>query len=134
MQPIKKGTFIIEYVGDILTPDMGDNRNSRYVFTVSKKKDIDGAPRWNTARYINHSCRPNAEADDMKERIFIIATRNIMLGEEITYDYGKEYFNEYIKPKGCRCVKCKEKEALGGKKVVAKKSIEKKPAAKKGKK
>ena len=110
LQPIKKGDFIIEYVGKIMTTDMGDEQWSRYMFNVDKKTDIDGSPRWNTARYINHSCRPNAEADIISKRVFIQAKRNIMLGEEITYDYGKEYWNEYIKPKGCRCVKCLEQK------------------------
>ncbi|OGZ19831.1 MAG: hypothetical protein A2494_02805 [Candidatus Lloydbacteria bacterium RIFOXYC12_FULL_46_25] len=114
MEPIKKGKFIIEYVGDIYTAEEGDNLNNLYIFNVSKKKDIDGSPRWNTARYINHSCRPNAEAEIKKDRVFINAKRNIMLGEELTYDYGKEYWNEYIKPYGCRCAKCVEKRAQSG--------------------
>lgn len=135
MEPIKKGAFIIEYVGEVLTSDQGDNRNSRYIFTVNDKKDIDGSPRWNTARYINHACLPNAEADDIDDRIFIFAKRNIMLGEEITYDYGKEYFDEYIKPKGCRCAKCKAKKAgaKGATKQVVKKAGAKKIPAKKSK-
>lgn len=105
-EPIKKGRLIIEYVGNILTGEEGNNLDSRYTFNVSETKDIDGRPRWNTARYINHSCRPNAEAENIDDRIFIRAKKNIMLGEEITYDYGKEFFNEYIKPKGCKCEKC----------------------------
>jgi hypothetical protein len=105
MEPIKRGTTIIEYVGRILTPAEGDNTNNLYIFNVSKKKDIDGSPRWNTARYINHSCRPNAEAELDGDRVFIKAKRNIMLGDEITYDYGPEYFDEYITGRKCRCVK-----------------------------
>lgn len=106
MEPIKKGTYVIEYVGEIITPEEGDRRNSRYIFGVNERIDIDGTPRWNIARYINHSCRPNCDAEEIKDRVFIVARRNIMLGEEITYNYGKEYFDEWIKPKGCRCVKC----------------------------
>lgn len=109
MEPIKKGNLVIEYIGNICTPEEGSEINNLYIFNVSTKKDIDGSPRWNTARYINHSCRPNAEAEIKKERVFISAKRNIMLGEEITYDYGKEYWNEYIKPYGCNCPKCAEK-------------------------
>lgn len=109
MQPIKKGTYVIEYVGEIITPEEGDKRqdNSRYIFGVNERLDIDGSPRWNTARYINHSCISNCDAEEIDDRVFIIARKNIMLGEEITYDYGKDYFNDWIKPKGCRCVKCK---------------------------
>ncbi len=105
MEPIPKGKKIIEYVGRVLTNEPDDATNGLYIFNINKHLDVDGAPRWNTARYINHSCRPNAESDTIKDHIWIKARRNIMLGEELTYDYGKEYYDEYIKPKGCRCEK-----------------------------
>ena len=105
MEPIPKGKKIIEYVGKVLIDESEDMRNGLYIFNINKKLDVDGAPRWNTARYINHSCRPNAESDVIKGHIWIESKKNIMLGEEITYDYGKEYFDEYIKPRGCRCLK-----------------------------
>ena len=106
MEPIPKGKKIIEYVGRALIDEPEDAVYNLYIFNINKKLDIDGSPRWNTARYVNHSCRPNAESDVIKGRVWIKSRRNIMLGEEITYDYGKEYWNEYIKPKGCRCEKC----------------------------
>lgn len=111
MEPIPKGKRIIEYVGKLLIDEPDDKANGLYIFNINKRTDVDGAPRWNTARYINHSCRPNAESEVIKDHIWIEAKRNIALGEELTYDYGKEYFNEYIKPKGCRCPKCTEKMA-----------------------
>lgn len=111
LEPIPKGAKIIEYVGKVMTDEPDDATNGLYIFSINKRTDIDGAPRWNTARYINHSCRPNAESDVIKGHVWIEAKRNIMLGEELFYDYGKEYFNEYIKPKGCRCSKCTEKKA-----------------------
>ena len=112
MEPIPKGKKIIEYVGKVMTNESDDNKSSLYIFNINKKVDIDGAPRWNKARYVNHSCRPNAESDTFKDHVWIKSTKNIMLGDEITYDYGKEYWNEYIKPKGCRCRKCSEKKML----------------------
>ena len=111
LEPIPKGKKIMEYVGKVMVDESDDDKTSLYIFNINKKVDIDGAPRWNTARYINHSCRPNAESDTYKDHVWIKSRRNIMLGEEITYDYGKEYFDEYIKPKGCRCDKCTEKRA-----------------------
>lgn len=112
--PIKKGDCIIEYVGDILSSQEEVNeRGGQYLFEVSKKKTIDGSVRWNTARYINHACTPNCEVEIHKGQVFIYAKRNIKEGEELFYDYGKEFWNEYIKPKGCRCAKCtlkREKE------------------------
>jgi SET domain-containing protein len=61
------------------------------------------------ARYINHSCKPNAEALISGRRVWIWSRKNIKAGEEIAYDYGKEYFDDIIKPMGCRCEKCGSK-------------------------
>ena len=107
LSPIKKGTCIIEYKGKTLTKKEDEDSNSLYLFLVSKKKTIDGAARTNTARYINHSCRPNGEIMINKERVWVMAKRSIKVGEELSYDYDTDYFNDYIKPKGCKCFKCK---------------------------
>lgn len=105
--PIKKRETIIEYVGKRISSKEGDElENNSYIFTVNSKTDIDGSPRWNTARYANHSCRPNCESVIRQGRVFIVAMKNIQPGEELTYDYGKDYFNDFIKPFGCKCVKC----------------------------
>ncbi len=107
-EPIAKGTTIIEYVGHRVRSTSAIE--NRYIFNVNKTWDIDGSPRWNTARYINHSCRPNCEAVNRRGRIFIMAKKNIQPGEELTYHYGKDYFEGYIKPAGCRCTKCVRKK------------------------
>ncbi len=117
LEPIKKGAFIIEYVGDIVTTDEADKRGGQYLFTLNKKFTLDGKSRKNKARYANYSCRPNAESDVKKMRVVVEAIKDIAPGEEITYDYGKEFFNEYIKPKGCKCGHCDGK----GKKLKIKK-------------
>jgi uncharacterized protein len=101
----KKGERIIEYVGRLLSEKEADDSNSSYLFEITKKKVIDGAARTNTARYINHSCKPNCEPNIVKGRVFIDSIKRIKAGEEFTYDYGEEYFNDIIKPKGCRCIK-----------------------------
>jgi uncharacterized protein len=103
----KKGERIIEYVGKKVKPDSVDNR---YIFAVNKKWDIDGSPRFNTARYANHSCMPNAEAVNEDDHIFIEAIKKITAGEEITYDYGEEHFQKIIIKKngGCSCLKHKQ--------------------------
>ena len=110
MVPIRKGEQIIEYTGERIDDKEYERRNSKYIFEIDKNKNIDGAPRSNTARYINHSCRPNCESEIDDDRIFISAKRNIMLGEELVYDYGKLYWNTFIKDHGCRCVKCTEQK------------------------
>ena len=104
-EAIKKGEMIIEYVGNILTGEEADKKTtSQYLFEINRNKTIDGTPRWNVARYANHSCAPNAESDVKKGRVFISAIKNIKEGEEITYDYGEEFCEEHIKPYGCQCV------------------------------
>lgn len=109
--PIPKGACIIEYVGRVISKEEEETSKSKYLFTLSKNKTIDGKPKWNKAGYINHSCRPNAESETYKGRVFIFAVRGIRPGEELTYDYGTEYFDEHIKPFGCRCDTCVPKKA-----------------------
>ena len=109
--PIKKGEFVIEYTGEKLSNREVEERNSKYFFSLNSRWTIDGSDRKNVSRYLNHSCRPNCEAviEDGKN-IMIYAVRNIRPGEELTYDYGQEYFKEYIKPLGCRCDYCQRKK------------------------
>lgn len=107
MEPIKKGTCIIEYIGRVISKEEEYKSKSLYLFEINSRKTIDGRARSNIARYVNHSCKPNVEPEIYKGRVFYMAKKNIKEGEELTFDYGKEYFNEHIKPKGCRCVKCK---------------------------
>ncbi len=104
--PIRKGSCVIEYIGKPIAEELLYTINNKYLFETGKDKTINGNIPENKARYINHSCRPNCEAKGPYGRIFIMAIKNIKPGEELTYDYGKEYFDEYIKPKGCRCAKC----------------------------
>ena len=101
-----RGEQIIEYRGERISVKEGDKRDNRCIMKVSPRVDIDGSPRWNIARYANHSCKPNAEAVNCPVRVYIVAKRRIKEGEEITYNYGKEYFDKIIFPKGCRCVRC----------------------------
>lgn len=103
-----RGDRLIEYKGEIIEEDEANRRLGMYLFALPKKLTIDGSPRYNMARYINHSCNPNAVAylSDNKKRVFIFARRKIVMGEEIFYDYGKEFFEEFILPYGCKCGFC----------------------------
>jgi SET domain-containing protein len=105
-EDIPKGECIIEYVGRTLSHAEEYTINSQYLFEIHSRKTIDGSARSNIARYINHSCRPNAETEIYKGRVYVFSRKLIKAGEEISYDYGKEFWNEYIKPYGCRCVRC----------------------------
>jgi uncharacterized protein len=107
LKAIPKGKRIIEYTGPLISNEEVERRKTgKYFFGINTKWSIDGSPRSNIARYINHSCRPNAEALVSGHRVWIWSMRNIKAGEEITFDYGKEYFDDHIKPVGCKCEKC----------------------------
>ncbi len=99
---IPKGVTVIEYVGRVISKEEEYSSKSKYLFEVGKKT-IDGKPKWNKAGYINHSCRPNCEPEIRGGRVFIMSLRAIKTGEELTYDYGKDYFLDHIAPFGCKC-------------------------------
>jgi SET domain-containing protein len=110
---LPRGTEIVEYKGRrIHTPrakELEWVRANRYLFEINSHWTIDGSSRRNLARYVNHACRPNAEAVLTGGRMVYRATKRIPEGNEITVDYGKEYFDLYLKPIGCLCLTCVEK-------------------------
>jgi hypothetical protein len=108
-KPIKKGSLIAHYTGRKLRNDVADQLDTKYLFEINSRWTIDGSTKRNVARYINHSCRPNAESDVKKHQIIISAIKTINPGDEITYNYGRDYFNAFIKDKGCRCAACHQK-------------------------
>ncbi len=137
--PIAKGTEIIQYLGRMLDcrKKEDDAIENKYLFQINGRWTIDGSNRSNTARYINHACRPNAESDvnQRKRTVTIRAIKNIAPGDEINYDYGTEYFKAYLKPIGCKCDACERKRARErGETPPAKKAANGKaaPAAAKG--
>ena len=93
---IRKGTRIIEYIGERITSEEGDRRydddKSEHphvlLFVVDKHTAIDAAVGGNDARFINHSCEPNCRAVLDKKHIYIEAIRTIAEDEELTYDYN----------------------------------------------
>ena len=115
IQPIAKGERIIEYVGEIITWAAAQKRHPHnpkepdhtFFFHIDDKRVIDAAVGGNAARWINHACSPNCEADEDDGRIFIKALRNIKPGEELFYDYGLIIDDRYtpaLKKKfECRC-------------------------------
>jgi uncharacterized protein len=87
---INKGAYIVEYTGPHLTVEQADERypncEKTYLFGLTDDKHvIDGS---GIAAFINHSCDPNCEADEIDGRVWIIALRDIAAGEELTYDYN----------------------------------------------
>jgi SET domain-containing protein len=95
---IRKGTRIIEYLGEQVSHDEADRRyddeamarHHTFLFTVDDKTVVDGAVGGNEALFINHSCDPNCEAVIERKRIYVEALRTIEPGEELFYDYQYE--------------------------------------------
>jgi uncharacterized protein len=112
---IRKGTRIIEYLGERISWRTADKRydddkmgrHHTFLFTVDDKVVIDGAVKGNNARFLNHSCDGNCEAITDRKRIFIEARRNIKPGEELLYDYQYERTDEHTEEDerfyACRC-------------------------------
>ena len=85
------GTQVIEYTGEIITKEESLRRcesDNVYIFSLGAEADLDGSGPGNLARFLNHSCEPNCEAERVGERIWIIARRDIPAGEELTFNYG----------------------------------------------
>ena len=112
VKPFRRRDYIATYRGRVISNEESAEREARgasYMFALGKKHTIDGSPRYNVARYINHSCRPNAEPVGRNGGIVIIASKKIEPDEEITYDYGKDYFAWFVEAGGCRCAWCRAK-------------------------
>jgi SET domain-containing protein len=104
---ITKGIRVYEYVGEKITKAEGNRREIEdskrgltYLFELDDEFDLDGAVGGNESIYINHSCEPNCEADIIDGRIYIIALRDIMPGEELSYDYQFGYTDDNVP---CMC-------------------------------
>ena len=115
LRPIRKGTRIDEYVGEVIDQDEADRRyddaqmkrHHTFLFSLDNGKVIDAAVGGNDSRFINHSCDPNCQAIETRSRIFIEALRPIAEGEELVYDYAferqKDTTEEDEKLYMCRC-------------------------------
>jgi uncharacterized protein len=110
----KKGEMVIEYVGESITDAEAQKRGGKYLFELNDEWTIDGKGRGNTARYINHSCKPNCypELSEDEKQVHIYTKRAIKTGEEFTYNYGSYYFKMEIKTRGCRCEHCKSTKTV----------------------
>ena len=101
---IRKGTPLIEYVGEKITKAEAAKRveaDNPFIFSLDEEWDVDGDVTWNPARFLNHSCEPNAEAEIFGDQIWILALRDIRPGEEITFNYS--YDLEKYEEHPCRC-------------------------------
>ncbi|KAL0083786.1 hypothetical protein J3Q64DRAFT_1749337 [Phycomyces blakesleeanus] len=112
-EPIDANDIVIEYVGEVIRHQVAEKREkeyertgigSSYLFRVDNDRVIDATKRGNVARFINHCCAPNCVAKivtiDKQKRIVIYSSRDIVPGEEITYDYKFPIEQEKIP---CHC-------------------------------
>jgi uncharacterized protein len=118
---LAEGETLIEYVGEIITWDEALRRhphdptdpNHTFYFHIDEDHVIDAKYGGNSSRWINHSCKPNCEADVEDGRVFIRARKNIKAGEELFYDYGLVIDEPYTKklkaeyPCWCGAKKCR---------------------------
>jgi len=115
LQPIARGEPIIEYKGEVIDwpealrrhPHDPKDPDHTFYFHIDDGNVIDAKHGGNAARWINHACTPNCEADEVDGRVFIKALRAIKPGEELFYDYGliiDERYTPALKKKfACRC-------------------------------
>ncbi len=106
--PIRKGTRVIEYVGPRLSPEqaneMYDGAPRTYLYGLEDGKTvIDGI---GIGAYLNHSCDPNCEVDEIKNRVWILSIRDIAAGEELLWDYNL-YDDDDPAPCHCGSAKCR---------------------------
>jgi uncharacterized protein len=113
--PIAKGEIIIEYKGEVISwpealrrhPHDPKDPNHTFYFELETGDAIDAKYGGNAARWINHACKPNCEADEINGRVFIKALRALKPGEELFYDYGLSidapYTAKLKKEYECRC-------------------------------
>jgi SET domain-containing protein len=121
--PIAEGTFIVEYTGPRLTAEEAEARygdqEETYLFGLDDGKHvIDG---FGEAAFINHSCDPNCETDEIEGRVWIIAARDIAAGEELTYDYNL-YDGELDDDQPCLCGAASYRGTLWGEEELARRA------------
>ena len=107
-EPIAKGTYIVEYSGEVISVKEADRRyeenDHTFLFGLSDgKRVIDGN---GVAAFINHSCQGNCETEEIDGRIWIVATRDIAAGEELSYDYCM-YDGDGNAPCNCGAPNCR---------------------------
>jgi uncharacterized protein len=125
---IRKGTLVVEYTGPLISKDEADEKYAdsptTYLFGVGDgSMVIDGH---GTAMFINHSCDPNCETEEIDGKVWITAIRDIRPGEELTYDYCLYDGDEDEALCNCGAKKCR-KTMYAPEEVKKRARTEKKP-------
>ncbi|KAM4696988.1 histone-lysine N-methyltransferase EHMT1 [Rhinophrynus dorsalis] len=125
LQDIPLGTFVCEYVGELISDSEADLReDDTYLFDLDNKDGeiycIDARFYGNISRFINHLCEPNllpvrvfmSHQDLRFPRIAFFSRRPILAGEEIGFDYGDRFWEIKGKLFRCQCGSSKCKHAI----------------------
>ncbi|TNN05111.1 Histone-lysine N-methyltransferase SETD2 [Schistosoma japonicum] len=111
---VEKGSFIIEYVGEVI--DFAEFRRRirryerlghahHYFMAVESDRFIDAGSKGNWARFVNHSCEPNCVTQkwsvDGEIRIGFFAREDIPSGQEVTIDY--QFVQYGVSEQKCYC-------------------------------
>ncbi len=116
---IPDGARILEYTGERITKAEAGRRETQrrerqarggddsvYVFVLNRRHDLDGRDGGSVARFINHSCAPNCRPEVTRGRIWIVARRDIAVGDELTFDYGFPLAEWRRHPCRCGAARC----------------------------
>ena len=106
---LARGTRVVEYVGEKIRKAESLRRcelENWFIFALDDAFDLDGDVDWNPARFLNHCCAPNCEAELIDGRIWIVALRDIPAGEEITFNYGYDVAEYREHPCHCGAAGC----------------------------
>ncbi len=116
---IPEGTPVVEYTGERITKAEAARREQErlarrergqdhcvYIFELNARFDLDGRVQGNVARLINHSCVANCRVEVLRGRIWIIARRDIVAGEELTFDYGFKFSEWRLHACRCGAIRC----------------------------
>ncbi len=103
------GARVLEYTGERITKAESLRRceaQNDFIFALDEEWDLDGNVSWNTARFVNHSCAPNCDAERIEGRIWIVARRDIAAGDELTFNYGYDLVDYRDHPCLCGAEEC----------------------------
>ena len=123
---IRKDTFIMEYLGEVVTDKEFKQRmhtdykqdSHHYCLHVGEGMVIDGHRMGGECRFVNHSCKPNCEMQKWSVngmyRMALFSSREIHSDEELTYDYNFSLFNPH-EGQTCHCGNEECRGVIGGK-------------------
>ncbi|XP_026815267.1 histone-lysine N-methyltransferase NSD3-like isoform X2 [Rhopalosiphum maidis] len=135
LEDIKEGSFVIEYVGDVIDEEEFQrrclemhqrNEQNYYFLTIDNSRTIDAGPKGNLSRFMNHSCEPNCVTQKWTvngdTRIGLFALHDIPTGTELVFDYRLQSCSG-VEKKPCQCGAARCSKFIGVKVEEEKKKV-----------